>query len=145
MIESVSWIPIAVYLLRLSLCKVSPWEFRSKTWEVLSTKVAMPNLQCELRVTQEDRASSISLARSDSAGTLLSICLPTKVDLHVHGITCHPKKRTRKIRNSAVFPGMFLQASDRFSEIGSAQADFHMVGPGCPDWRVSPKLCDMFP
>jgi len=129
---------------QLSLGKITSCGFRGKTWEVLSTNGVMPDLppKCVKPGVPRVFFAPCLWVR---AARLRSHWIPTKVDLHVHEITCRSKGKARWCGIKA----MLLRYSPRnFLEISRAKSCslfFHSIEAGFPDLNTATKFCDVFP
>jgi hypothetical protein len=105
----------------------------------------MPALGGNLRPSQEYRIELIRMSSAISLAHPPPGWIPTKVDLHVHGITWHPEKEPCRLRNSAGF----LQYRGKLQNASLALLHraliFHSIETCCPDLRVSLELSSMFP
>jgi len=116
-----SWIPSAAQLPRFSLCKVPPCGFCGKTWEVLSTSVVMPDLRAEA-AKPWTVADFLRAHGFDRAVRLFPCGLPTKVDLHVRGVTPTKKRGLEDAEQGrviAIFPRNFVEPRRSAFSLGS--------------------------
>jgi hypothetical protein len=80
------------------------------------------------------------------AAELFPFGLPTKVDLHVYGITTRSRGGQSTVRSKPVLLPYSARTAKKISEIHPASSSvFHSATKCFPDLKAATELCGVFP